>query len=118
MPYDAPKLLEPGWPKVRLYAHLLERNNYEDWTVFALVNTAEVVKQSIARGRPCVPRDQRVRTLMFRLPVGVGDELIEALKRRGWQFEPGKKGGRPGEPRDGDERAVRALLKDAKRGGR
>jgi len=106
----------PGWSKVRLYTRHLDRDNYEDWTEFALANPMEVVKQAADLARPRVPRDERVRTILFRLPVGVRDELIDALKLRGWEYEPGKRGGRPHEPRDGDERAVRKLLWDASKG--
>jgi hypothetical protein len=102
------QIMEPGWSKVRLYAHLLTEDNYEAWTEFAGDNTAEVVAQAAARGRPSVPRDEKIRTILFRLPVGVRTELIQALQERGWQFQPGKK-----QARDGDERAVRKLLRDA-----
>jgi hypothetical protein len=110
--------MAPGWSKVRLYARHLDRENHEAWTAFALANPMEVVAQAARRGRPRVPRDERVRTIMFRLPVGVRDELIEALRERGWQFEPDRRGGVAHRARDGDERAVRRLLKDAARGRR
>ena len=108
------QIMEPGWSKVRLYAHLLTPANHEDWTKFATRKdvTVEIVQQAVERGRPVMPREP-VKTLTFRLPVGVRTELIEALQARGWAFEPGKK-----QARDGDERAVRRLLRDAARGRR
>lgn len=112
------RVMAPGWSKVRLYARHLDRDNFEAWTEFALANPMEVVRQAAQRGRPRVPRDERVRTLVFRLPVGVRDELIEALRLRGWQFQPDTVGGRLSQPREGDEKAVRKLLRDAATGRR
>jgi hypothetical protein len=112
------RVMEPGWSKVRLYARHIDRDNIDAWTEFALANPMEVVRQAAERGRPRVPSGDRIRTILFRLPVRVRDELIEALQERGWQFEPDKKGGLPNQARDGDERAVRRLLRDAARGRR
>jgi hypothetical protein len=57
-----------------------------------------------------------VVTFMLRLPEGTRDALVPAL--RAWQGKVGQKGGVPYQPREGDEKAVRKLLKDAKRGER
>jgi hypothetical protein len=115
------RIMAPGWSKVRLYCHLLTPANYEDWTAFAGGKdvTVEIVQQAVERGRPVMPREP-VKTLVFHLPVGAGDELIEALRLRGWEFEPDRRvrGGRQGQPREGDERAVRKLLRDAARGSK
>jgi hypothetical protein len=112
------RIMAPGWSKVRLYARHLDRDNFEKWTVFAERNdvTVEVVRQAADRGRPGMPREP-VKTLTFRLPVAVRDELIEALRLRGWQFETDRRarGGRQYQPREGDERAVPKLLRDAAR---
>jgi hypothetical protein len=110
-------IMTPGWSKVRLYARHLRAGNYEAWTKFAGANPMEVVAQAAKNRRPRVPNGEKVRSLTLRLPVGVRDELIEALRERGWQFEP-TKGGVPFQAREGDERAVRKLLRDAARGRR
>lgn len=44
-PRQRERAMEPGWSKVRLYAHLLDRENYDEWTEFALANPVEVVAQ-------------------------------------------------------------------------
>lgn len=116
-PRQRERVMSVGWSKVRHYCHLLDRENYETWTKFADDNPVETVQLAALRGKPRIPQREKVRTLVFRLPVRVRDQLINVLREHyDWQFEPVQRRGKPNRARDGDEKAVSRLLRDAKRG--
>ena len=92
-----------GWSKLKEYVHLLDRENWKRWTRFAERDdvTVEIVQQAVARGRPVMPSEP-IRTVMFRLPESLKGELNGAIAKRR-------------RPREGIDRAVRRLLRDAER---
>jgi len=107
-PRQRERVMEAGWTKLKAYARLIDRSNFDEWTSFALGNPIEVVEQAARRGRPSVPRTP-VQSIMFRVRRPVKDALVAALERRDWVPEPGKRGGR----RKSVEPALVKLLADA-----
>jgi hypothetical protein len=100
-PRQRARIESVGWSKLKEYAHLLDRQNFQQWTRFAERDdvTAEIVQQAVERGRPVMPSEP-IRTVMFRLPESLKDALNEALAKRR-------------RPREAIDQAVRRLLRDA-----
>ena len=64
-------------------------------------------------GSPYSLTSEIIVTFMLRLPEGTRYALVAALQARGWQGKVGQTGGRPYEPRERDDKAVRKLLRHA-----